>query len=127
MLKSASPALDLAAKCAPEQDVLHRLIGEAGPDDALRQAITARATTLVERIRTESNPTLMEHFLAEYGLSTKEGVALMCLAEAMLRVPDAFTIDKGGGARGDGLAQCVVGSGLSDQPMQNVLFGRALG
>ena len=33
-------------------------------------------------------------FLAEYGLSTDEGVALMCLAEALLRVPDAETIDE---------------------------------
>jgi RHH-type proline utilization regulon transcriptional repressor/proline dehydrogenase/delta 1-pyrroline-5-carboxylate dehydrogenase len=38
-------------------------------------------------------PGLMEAFLAEYGLSTDEGVALMCLAEALLRVPDAETID----------------------------------
>jgi RHH-type proline utilization regulon transcriptional repressor/proline dehydrogenase/delta 1-pyrroline-5-carboxylate dehydrogenase len=35
----------------------------------------------------------MDVFLAEYGLSTDEGVALMCLAEALLRVPDAATID----------------------------------
>ena len=35
----------------------------------------------------------MEVFLAEYGLSTEEGVALMCLAEALLRVPDADTMD----------------------------------
>jgi RHH-type proline utilization regulon transcriptional repressor/proline dehydrogenase/delta 1-pyrroline-5-carboxylate dehydrogenase len=35
----------------------------------------------------------MEVFLAEYGLSTEEGVALMCLAEALLRVPDAETVD----------------------------------
>ena len=35
----------------------------------------------------------MEAFLAEYGLSTEEGIALMCLAEALLRVPDAATID----------------------------------
>ena len=35
----------------------------------------------------------MEVFLAEYGLSTEEGIALMCLAEALLRVPDADTID----------------------------------
>src|SRR3546814_18180467 len=35
----------------------------------------------------------MESFLAEYGLTTKEGVALMCLAEALLRVPDKETID----------------------------------
>lgn len=31
--------------------------------------------------------------MAEYGLSTREGIALMCLAEALLRVPDATTID----------------------------------
>lgn len=36
----------------------------------------------------------MEVFLSEYGLSTDEGVALMCLAEALLRVPDALTIDE---------------------------------
>ena len=35
----------------------------------------------------------MEVFLAEYGLSTDEGIALMCLAEALLRVPDADTMD----------------------------------
>ena len=37
---------------------------------------------------------MMEAFLAEYGLSTDEGVGLMCLAEALLRVPDAETIDE---------------------------------
>jgi RHH-type proline utilization regulon transcriptional repressor/proline dehydrogenase/delta 1-pyrroline-5-carboxylate dehydrogenase len=35
----------------------------------------------------------MELFLAEYGLSSEEGIALMCLAEALLRVPDAATMD----------------------------------
>src|SRR5690606_31138471 len=35
----------------------------------------------------------MEVFLSAYGLSTREGVALMCLAEALLRVPDAETMD----------------------------------
>jgi RHH-type proline utilization regulon transcriptional repressor/proline dehydrogenase/delta 1-pyrroline-5-carboxylate dehydrogenase len=47
----------------------------------------------VERMRADTRPGLMEVFLAEYGLSTEEGVALMCLAEALLRVPDAETID----------------------------------
>ncbi len=58
-----------------------------------RQAAHTRAVDLVKRIRSDSNPALMEVFLAEYGLSTDEGVALMCLAEALLRVPDADTID----------------------------------
>ena len=44
-------------------------------------------------VRGSSDPRLMEVFLSAYGLSTKEGVALMCLAEALLRVPDAETMD----------------------------------
>ena len=47
----------------------------------------------MRQVRGATTPGLMESFLAEYGLSTKEGVALMCLAEALLRVPDAETID----------------------------------
>ena len=58
-----------------------------------RTAIKARATKLVTAIREDSRPGLMEVFLSEYGLSTEEGIALMCLAEALLRVPDAATID----------------------------------
>ncbi|SUZ31905.1 Bifunctional protein PutA [Roseibaca ekhonensis] len=58
-----------------------------------RTQITARAAGLVRDIRGSDTPGLMEVFLAEYGLSTSEGVALMCLAEALLRVPDAATID----------------------------------
>ena len=58
-----------------------------------RESITAAATRLVTAIREDSRPGLMEVFLSEYGLSTEEGIALMCLAEALLRVPDAATID----------------------------------
>ncbi len=66
---------------------------QAALDDTARNVITARATALVEDIRNSDKPGLMEVFLAEYGLSTEEGIALMCLAEALLRVPDAATID----------------------------------
>ncbi|MFA3917977.1 bifunctional proline dehydrogenase/L-glutamate gamma-semialdehyde dehydrogenase PutA [Ruegeria hyattellae] len=58
-----------------------------------RTAICAAAAALVSDIRATTAPGMMEVFLAEYGLSTDEGVALMCLAEALLRVPDAETID----------------------------------
>lgn len=58
-----------------------------------RRAASLRAEALVDAIRDEDDPGLMEVFLAEYGLSSSEGVALMCLAEALLRVPDAETID----------------------------------
>jgi RHH-type proline utilization regulon transcriptional repressor/proline dehydrogenase/delta 1-pyrroline-5-carboxylate dehydrogenase len=58
-----------------------------------RQAVTAEAARLIQRVRDDTDPTTMEAFLDEYGLSTDEGVGLMCLAEALLRVPDAETID----------------------------------
>ena len=52
-----------------------------------------RALALVRDLRARPETRLMEEFLAEYGLSTTEGIALMCLAEALLRVPDAPTVD----------------------------------
>ncbi|MDH3666047.1 MAG: bifunctional proline dehydrogenase/L-glutamate gamma-semialdehyde dehydrogenase PutA [Paracoccaceae bacterium] len=76
-----------------EAAVVARLVRSGGPDRATRDAISARAAGLVRRVRGNTDPNLMESFLAEYGLSTNEGVALMCLAEALLRVPDAETID----------------------------------
>ncbi|WP_407943314.1 proline dehydrogenase family protein [Mangrovicoccus ximenensis] len=86
-------AFTLDAKTAPEARVLDRLIAEAAIPEAVRKAASQRAAGYVRRIRDGSKPGMMEQFLAEYGLSTREGVALMCLAEAMLRVPDAMTID----------------------------------
>ncbi|NBE08049.1 bifunctional proline dehydrogenase/L-glutamate gamma-semialdehyde dehydrogenase PutA [Paragemmobacter ruber] len=76
-----------------EAALVRRLIEEAGLDAAARARITAAGAGLVRRIRDSVKPGLMEVFLAEYGLSTEEGVALMCLAEALLRVPDAETMD----------------------------------
>ncbi len=77
-----------------EAACLQDLRTRAGIDEASRKRISARAVHLVETIRRNSDPGLMEAFLAEYGLSTDEGIALMCLAEALLRVPDADTIDE---------------------------------
>ncbi len=76
-----------------EAEIIADLVGAARLDDHTRASIVARAATLVEQIRQSATPGLMEVFLAEYGLSTDEGVALMCLAEALLRVPDPTTID----------------------------------
>ncbi|HMO70532.1 MAG TPA: bifunctional proline dehydrogenase/L-glutamate gamma-semialdehyde dehydrogenase PutA [Paracoccaceae bacterium] len=78
---------------APEADLLVRLVAAAGLSSDDRAAIAAHGARLVEGIRASAKPGLMEVFLAEYGLSTDEGVALMCLAEALLRVPDAETMD----------------------------------
>ncbi|WP_350333227.1 bifunctional proline dehydrogenase/L-glutamate gamma-semialdehyde dehydrogenase PutA [Coralliovum pocilloporae] len=65
----------------------HRLSAEE------REAGVTAAEKLIGSLRSLKTPGLMETFLAEYGLSTKEGVALMCLAEAYLRTPDARSLD----------------------------------
>ncbi|MCC7280824.1 MAG: bifunctional proline dehydrogenase/L-glutamate gamma-semialdehyde dehydrogenase PutA [Acetobacteraceae bacterium] len=78
-------------RLADEHALAARLADEAGAIPAA--AAAAEAATLVAFLRSQGKPGLMERFLAEYGLSTEEGVALMCLAEALLRVPDAATAD----------------------------------
>jgi RHH-type proline utilization regulon transcriptional repressor/proline dehydrogenase/delta 1-pyrroline-5-carboxylate dehydrogenase len=78
---------------APETPLLHRLIAAHAPDAATRARAAQRGAAFVTAIREQSRPGLMEVFLAEYGLSTDEGIALMCLAEALLRVPDPATMD----------------------------------
>jgi RHH-type proline utilization regulon transcriptional repressor/proline dehydrogenase/delta 1-pyrroline-5-carboxylate dehydrogenase len=98
MPDSAVPADPRAAiralAFADEAELVRGMIGGTGLSPEVRAAIVARAAELVEEVRRRSSPTVMEAFLAEYGLSSDEGVGLMCLAEALLRVPDAETIDE---------------------------------
>ncbi|WP_102108910.1 bifunctional proline dehydrogenase/L-glutamate gamma-semialdehyde dehydrogenase PutA [Oceaniglobus roseus] len=90
-----SPDLPFAAeKYADADAVLAGLVDTAALSPEERAKIAADAADLVRQIRSSAKPGLMEVFLAEYGLSTEEGIALMCLAEALLRVPDAETIDE---------------------------------
>ncbi|TDL84299.1 bifunctional proline dehydrogenase/L-glutamate gamma-semialdehyde dehydrogenase PutA [Palleronia sediminis] len=85
---------DLPRGPYPDADkVLDKLVDQADLSPTERERIVARAAAYVRRLREMDRPGLMESFLAEYGLSTDEGIALMCLAEALLRVPDAPTID----------------------------------
>ncbi|MEX1180858.1 MAG: bifunctional proline dehydrogenase/L-glutamate gamma-semialdehyde dehydrogenase PutA [Cucumibacter sp.] len=85
---------ELRAETLRDEDALVReLIDEAALSPADRSAIAGHAAGLVEDIRRSRAGGLMETLLAEYGLSTHEGVALMCLAEAFLRVPDTETLD----------------------------------
>lgn len=72
-----------------------RLLAGARRDPAAKVRIDARATGLIEAIRTRKvGLGGIEELLREYSLSTKEGLALMILAEALLRVPDAVTADR---------------------------------
>ena len=78
----------------PVEDVAADLVAMAGLAPARRAAISAQAAKLVTDVRGRGKTGMMESFLAEYGLTSREGIALMCLAEALLRVPDADTIDR---------------------------------
>ncbi|WP_127115114.1 bifunctional proline dehydrogenase/L-glutamate gamma-semialdehyde dehydrogenase PutA [Shimia sediminis] len=89
---NARSLIDTLTYC-DEATLVETLIQDAALSEEDRTRICAQAADLVRAIRDTTNPGLMEVFLAEYGLSTDEGIALMCLAEALLRVPDAETID----------------------------------
>ncbi|MEM1403202.1 MAG: bifunctional proline dehydrogenase/L-glutamate gamma-semialdehyde dehydrogenase PutA [Pseudomonadota bacterium] len=82
-----------ALHTADERSVVHKIAASAGVDRQVRAQSRSRAIKLINQIRASGKPGLMELFLAEYGLSTNEGIALMCLAEALLRIPDPGTID----------------------------------
>jgi RHH-type proline utilization regulon transcriptional repressor/proline dehydrogenase/delta 1-pyrroline-5-carboxylate dehydrogenase len=64
------------------------------PGAEASKRIHRRALELARRVReTPPGPLSAESFLRRYGLSTREGVALMCVAEALLRIPDPETAD----------------------------------
>ena len=79
----------------PDEELAADFLAEAGRSAAAEARIDARATRLIEAIRARSGGVGgIEDFLHEYSLSTKEGLALMVLAEALLRVPDNATADR---------------------------------
>ena len=78
-----------------EEAVTDRLIAKARLSPEERAATETLARDLVLRIReTRGEQTGVDSLMQEYALSTQEGVVLMCLAESLLRVPDAATADK---------------------------------
>ena len=84
-----------AAHRADEAACVAELLELAAVDDRTRARIRARALELAGRVRRAGGDQLgVEAFLHEYQLSTREGVMLMCLAEALLRIPDAETADR---------------------------------
>ena len=106
---SASPAIVLtpalstsllraaisAATRLPEPVLLPGLLAQARLEDAQSQAVQALALRIAGGVRTRARAGgragLVQGLLQEFALSSQEGVALMCLAEALLRIPDAAT------------------------------------
>ena len=82
-----------AATRRPEPECLPPLVEAARVPEAMRGAVAATARKLVEALRAKHKGTGVEALVQEYSLSSQEGVALMCLAEALLRIPDTATRD----------------------------------
>ncbi|MDP3369467.1 MAG: bifunctional proline dehydrogenase/L-glutamate gamma-semialdehyde dehydrogenase PutA [Brevundimonas sp.] len=82
-------------KFADEGEVVRGLLARVPLDAAERELVVDGAIELVELARrTQKTEGVVESFLQEFSLGTREGLALMCLAEALLRIPDEDTRDR---------------------------------
>ena len=80
---------------ADESEVVARLLPLAAFSAEASARVSARARRWVEAVRKRyASSAGMESFLHQYDLSTQEGVLLMCVAEALLRIPDTATADR---------------------------------
>jgi RHH-type proline utilization regulon transcriptional repressor/proline dehydrogenase/delta 1-pyrroline-5-carboxylate dehydrogenase len=80
---------------ADEAQLVSELAAAADPGDAQREKILETAAQLVQAVRKNTaKEGGIDAFLQQYDLSSEEGVLLMCIAEALLRIPDADTADK---------------------------------
>ncbi|MGJ8663361.1 MAG: bifunctional proline dehydrogenase/L-glutamate gamma-semialdehyde dehydrogenase PutA [Marinicella sp.] len=78
-----------------EETWVNQLLDYANPGANKRNEIKQLANTLVENVRSKiDDMDGVDAFMKEYDLSSKEGILLMCLAEALLRIPDKSTADK---------------------------------
>ncbi|MDP3857844.1 MAG: bifunctional proline dehydrogenase/L-glutamate gamma-semialdehyde dehydrogenase PutA [Stagnimonas sp.] len=84
-----------AAYLADETALVNKLLGLAALPSEHASLVVRQAAGWVERVRrlkNEQSP--LDAFMQQYDLSSEEGVLLMCLAEALLRIPDDATADK---------------------------------
>jgi len=81
-------------KHADEAVCVERLLRDSPLTEVQRERVVSRGRMLVAGCREDSDKSgMMDRFMQQYSLSSKEGVAMMCLAESLLRVPDAETAD----------------------------------
>jgi RHH-type transcriptional regulator, proline utilization regulon repressor / proline dehydrogenase / delta 1-pyrroline-5-carboxylate dehydrogenase len=92
-LQTALRAAITAAYRRPETECVPPLIAEATLPPKLTAAAQHLARALATKLRGKHRRGIVEALLQEYALSSHEGVALMCLAEALLRIPDTATRD----------------------------------
>ena len=91
---SAPRAAITAGWIRDEAAHVRELLVQATLPDADRNAAQAVAADLVRRVRVRANHQgVVEAFMRQYDLGSEEGVLLMCVAEALLRIPDQATAD----------------------------------
>ncbi len=77
-----------------EETLIQQFLDNFPLDKSSRDSIKRTATDIVSKSRSLKHERgTMDAFMQEFGLSNQEGVALMCLAEALLRIPDSETQD----------------------------------
>lgn len=77
-----------------EAAYLNELIPLAQSDTAEHREVTEIATRLIQQVREQDDSVhMVDALLQEYSLDTQEGILLMCLAEALMRIPDKHTAD----------------------------------
>ena len=80
---------------ADEDQCVQELIEQSALSDTQISTISQRTENIITQCRANTaQRSLLDAFLQEFGLSNQEGIALMCMAEALLRIPDAVTADK---------------------------------
>ena len=83
------------SKFTPEQVAVDRLLSLPPYDGDMARAIEEEAARIIADMRADRGQRqILDRFLSEYGLSDREGIALMCLAESLLRIPDRRTADR---------------------------------
>jgi RHH-type proline utilization regulon transcriptional repressor/proline dehydrogenase/delta 1-pyrroline-5-carboxylate dehydrogenase len=82
-----------ASRFADEQQLRAHAIDAIALESPARARVLERARSWVHAVRRHGRTGLLDRFLAEFGLTSREGIALMCLAEAALRIPDDATLD----------------------------------
>ena len=84
-----------AAWLRDETEAVNDLLAQATLPPAEREQVIDVAAGLVTRVRARAkDQSAVESFMRQYDLSSEEGVLLMCVAEALLRIPDKATADK---------------------------------
>ncbi|TGN41330.1 bifunctional proline dehydrogenase/L-glutamate gamma-semialdehyde dehydrogenase PutA [Marinobacter confluentis] len=85
----------LANYAVNEDSYLRKLITLAQSDAAEQKFATETATDLIHKVRERDDGVhMIDALLQEYSLDTEEGILLMCLTEALMRIPDKFTADR---------------------------------